>query len=182
MSAEKLIASILGVLIAVAAYGASAQISISFPEGMAVAPMTGQTLAILVSAHILGWRNGSISVLLYLLLGALGLPVFSNFSSGVDVLFGPTIGYFLGFVLAALIVGLMKATRPPHFFNYFLEMLVGSTVILIIGGIGLLWFLPANEIFDKGILPFLPSALVKILLGAIFLSVFTNVNRLLKQF
>ena len=182
MNAEKQIANILGILIATAALGASAQLSISFPEGMAVAPVTGQSLAVLIIAHILGWKNGSISVLLYLILGAIGLPVFSDFSSGVAVLFGPTVGYFLGFLFATFIVGKMKEVREAHFFNYFLEMLVGTLIILLIGGLGLLWFLPANEILAKGVIPFLPGALVKILLGAILLAVFTNVKKLLNQF
>lgn len=171
MNAEKLIENSLGVLISVAALGASAQLSISLPESMSVAPITGQSLAVLLVAWLLKWNWSFLAVTIYLLLGALGLPVFSDFESGVDVLLGPTFGYFIGFLISALVVGKLALVQKSRFPIYLLQMTIGTIIILFIGWLGLLRFLSGSEAFYKGILPFLPGALVKIFLGALLLSV-----------
>ncbi|MEQ8625609.1 MAG: biotin transporter BioY [Vicingaceae bacterium] len=180
-NAEKQIANVLAILVAVACFGASAQLSINLPEGVAVAPITGQTLAILVAAHFLKWKKAAISVLLYFLLGALGLPVFSDFSSGLDVFVSPSAGYLAGFLLAAVLVGRMAELRKEKFTNYLLSQTFGTLLILVTGGIGLLLFLPAYEIFAKGILPFLAGGLVKIILASILIAVYTNVTSLIRN-
>lgn len=180
-SAEKQIANVLAILVAVASYGAAAQLSIAFPEGVAVAPITGQTLAILVAAHLLKWKRAAISVLLYFFLGVMGLPVFSDFSSGIEVFSSPSVGYLVGFFFAAILVGKMAENRKQKFTNSLLSQLWGTLLILVVGGIGLLWFLPPKEVFIKGILPFLPGGLVKIILGAILITVYTKVKSLTKH-
>jgi len=172
MNAEKLIANILSILIAVAAISALAQLSIALPEKLSVAPITGQSLAVLVAAHILKWKKASISILLYLFLGAIGLPVFSNFSSGVDVLFGKSAGYMLGFLIASIVVGIMATKQKEKFPYYFIQMAVGTLTILLFGGIALLRFLDIGEVLSLGIKPFLAGGFVKILLGSILLSVY----------
>ena len=68
----------------------------------AAVPFTLQTFAVFTSCALLGGKRGLCAVALYMLLGAVGLPVFSGFGAGVGVLFGPTGGYILGFVFAAL--------------------------------------------------------------------------------
>ena len=68
-------------------------------------PISLTNLAIYVSVYILGMRRGTISYLVYLLLGLVGLPVFSAFTSGPAKLFGPTGGYLTGFIFMALISG-----------------------------------------------------------------------------
>ena len=70
-------------------------------------PFTLQTLGIFMAAAMLGWKRGLISVAVYVLLGAIGVPVFAGFSGGIGVLGGPTGGYIIGFLFTALIVGLM---------------------------------------------------------------------------
>ena len=74
---------------------------ISIPIG-AIA-FTLQTFAVFCAVNLLGGRNGLFSILVYLLLGAVGLPVFSGFKGGIGVLAGPTGGYIIGFVFIALI-------------------------------------------------------------------------------
>ena len=115
MNAQKLIPNILGSLIAIAALGAAAQLSISLPESVSVAPITGQSLAVLLVAHLLKWKWGFLSTSAYLLLGLLGVPVFSDFSSGSEVVFGPTMGYFIGFIIAVLAVGKLAETQKSRF-------------------------------------------------------------------
>lgn len=81
------------------------QISFMLPGNV---PMTLQTFAIALIGIILGPKLGAISVTVYLLLGMVGLPVFSNFHSGPGVLFGPTGGYLIGFLFMVIILGFGK--------------------------------------------------------------------------
>ena len=78
---------------------------ISIPS---VVPFTMQTFAVFCALLLLGGRRGFLSVLLYILLGAFGLPVFSGFRGGLGVLLGPTGGYILGFLLGALLFWLLE--------------------------------------------------------------------------
>ena len=76
---------------------------LSVPIG--VVPISLTNFAIYLAIYVLGCRRGTISYIVYLLLGLVGLPVFSGFSSGVGKLFGPTGGYLIGFIFMALICG-----------------------------------------------------------------------------
>ena len=69
-------------------------------------PFTLQTFAVCLIAALLGWRNGLEAVVVYILLGAVGLPVFSGFKGGIGALLGMTGGYIVGFLFTALVVGL----------------------------------------------------------------------------
>ncbi len=66
-------------------------------------PFTMQTFGVLLAVGLLGGKLGTLSVVVYLLLGAFGVPVFSNFSGGIAKLAGPTGGYLVGFIFAALV-------------------------------------------------------------------------------
>lgn len=87
-----LFAAIIGIL---------AQLTIPLP----LVPITGQTLAIGIAATILGYKYGTISVLLYLFIGSVGVPVFAEFSGGISKLVGPTGGYLIGFIPSAFMIG-----------------------------------------------------------------------------
>ena len=172
MISEKQLSNTLSILVAVVAIAACAQLSISLPERVSVAPITGQSLAVLVAAHLLRRRNATIAVLIYILLGAIGLPVYSDFSGGWELAMGKSSGYLIGFLIAALVVGNMADNKNQRFKHYFLQLTVGHLIILLCGGIGLLRFLDIGEAFSLGIKPFLPGGLVKIILGAILLSTY----------
>ncbi|MEQ8908739.1 MAG: biotin transporter BioY [Vicingaceae bacterium] len=171
----------ISILIAAVAIGATAQLAIPLPENFAAAPITGQTLAVSVAAYLLGSKDGPLAVLLYLLLGALGLPLFSDFKSGLTVLTGPTMGYFVGFVLAAFLIGKWKENKAHKFGQYFLAFLLGTLTILMLGMLGLLRYLSLKEAFLKGVLPFLAGGLVKILLAAILISLISRFKKLMNQ-
>src|SRR5699024_80196 len=79
-----------------------AQVSIPMPLGV---PITGQTLAIGLAATILGSRYGTLSALLYMIIGAVGVPVFAQFTGGPGVLLGPTGGFIVGFIPTTFIMG-----------------------------------------------------------------------------
>lgn len=105
------------------------QISIPFASGV---PFTLQTLMIQLLAFLLGARLGTISILLYLLLGAIGLPVFAQMTGGMQILVGPTGGFLLSFPLMVLIIGLVLK-RTTHFLPLFSAALIATLLNLLIG-------------------------------------------------
>lgn len=79
---------------------------ISIPLG--TIPVTLQTFAVPFIGAVMGWKRGLCAVAVYFLMGLIGIPVFSSFGAGVAVLFGPTGGYLLGFLLDVILVGVVK--------------------------------------------------------------------------
>ncbi len=82
------------------------QISIPLPTGI---PITLQTFAVALAAYTLGWKRGTLSVAVFLALGAVGIPVFANFTGGIAKFVGVTGGYLWGFLPMALLCGLAMA-------------------------------------------------------------------------
>ena len=74
----------------------------------AAVPFTLQTFGVFIAVGVLGRKRGSLSVLVFILLGAIGIPVFANFSGGIGVLAGPTGGYIIGFLFSALLMWAME--------------------------------------------------------------------------
>ncbi len=180
MNVEKLISNGSGALIAIAALGAAAQLSISLPESVSVAPITGQSLVVLLIAHLLKEKWAPAAIVIYLLIGIAGAPVFSGFEGGWEKFSGPSLGYFAGFIIAAIVGGILARKQKERFAFYLLQMLIGTVLILLCGWLGLFRFFDAQTAFIKGVLPFLPGALTKIILGAALLSVFRRFKTLMK--
>lgn len=84
------------------------QVAIPLPTGV---PITLQTFAVALAGYYLGWAKGAVSMVVYILLGAVGAPVFSNWKGGYEVLVGPTGGFIFGFVIFALLCGLGSSKR-----------------------------------------------------------------------
>ena len=101
-------------------------------------PITLQTFAVFVTVGLLGWRRGFLAVLLYLLLGAIGIPVFSGFSGGAGVLLGATGGYLIGFLFTALLTGLLIDRFGRRVFVMAVAMLAG---LLVCYAFGTVWFM-----------------------------------------
>lgn len=119
--------ALMAVLIAVCSW-------ISIP---AAVPFTLQTLGIFLALRLLGGAKGTVSVLVYILLGAVGVPVFAGFSGGVGVLFGPTGGYILGFLAAGLVYLLLEKVPKQGKVMDFLRMAAG---LLVCYALGTVWF------------------------------------------
>lgn len=111
-----------------------AQIMIPFGQ----VPFTLQTLGVFVSAALLGWKRGTLSVLVYIFAGLVGLPVFTGFNGGAGVLFGPTGGYIIGFVFTALIVGIMTERLGKKLWVLVVSMVLGMAVCYAFGTV---WFM-----------------------------------------
>jgi len=180
MNVDKLISNGSGALISIAALGAAAQLSISLPESVSVAPITGQSLAVLLMAHLLRETWATIAISIYLAIGIIGAPVFGGFEGGWEKFSGPSLGYFIGFIVAAIVCGVLARKQKERFGYYLLQMLIGTILILFCGWLGLFRFLDVKTAFVKGVLPFLPGALIKITIGALLLSVFRRFKILMK--
>lgn len=148
---------VLTVLLVVAAAALTA-LAAQWRIPMWPVPVTGQTFAVLLGGAALGWKAGGSAQLLYLLVGALGAPVFTEASGGLDVLVGPTAGYLFAFPVAAAVVGRMAERRHDRrFWTMVGAFLVGSAIIYVGGVIGLMlslgWTLP--RALADGVYPFL---------------------------
>ena len=141
---------------------------------MVPVPMTMQTLVILVIGMAGGWRLGGLTVLLYLAEGAVGLPVFAGTPErgiGLTYMVGTTGGYLLGFLLAALVVGLLaEAGWDRSVPLAAVAMLTGNVVIYIPG---LLWLGSVagwdNPILQWGLTPFIVGDLIKLAIAALLM-------------
>jgi len=146
----------------------SAQFSFNLP--FSPVPVTGQTLAVLLIGSLLGKNRGAAAVGLYLLQGAVGLPVFAGGKSGFITLVGPTGGYLIGFIAAAYIMGILTELRHDKSLIYTgFSMLTGSLVIYIFGLFWLVQFVGETSALQLGLFPFLIGDFVKILSGVIVL-------------
>ncbi len=149
-------------LAAVAAFALLTALCAQVAVPMVPVPMTLQTFAVLLAGAVLGGRGGAVSVLLYLALAALGLPVLSDGGAGVERFTGPTAGYLLAFPMAALAVGLI--VRRPAFRGPLAGVAVMLAAHLFILAAGTLWLagsLGAAEAVAVGFTPFLIGAGVK---------------------
>ena len=149
----------------------AAQISISL--GFTPVPITGQTFAVVVVGAALGSVRGATSLAVYLLLGLVGAPVYSEHKHGWEVFSGATGGYIVGFVLAAFLIGyLAERGWDKHFSSSLSAMLSGSVVIYLCGNIWLHHFLHAswNTTLTYGLYPFVPGDVFKLYLAGLALS------------
>ena len=132
-------------------------------------PITGQTLAVLLVGGSLGALRGTLSMLLYALLGIAGLPVFSDGSAGMSVLLGPTGGYIVGFVLAAAFTGWIAQRSWDRRVLRSMLGYLGGTVVTF--AIGLPWLavtlgLDLRQTLTAGLYPFIIGGVVKAAIAA----------------
>ena len=120
--------AIFAVLIAICSW-------ISIPTTV---PFTLQTFGVFVSVGTLGGKRGSLSVLVYLLLGAVGIPVFAGFTGGIGIILGTTGGYIVGFLLAALVMWGMERLLGRKTWVLALSMVLG---LLVCYAFGTVWFM-----------------------------------------
>ncbi|MGE4504231.1 MAG: biotin transporter BioY [Desulfovibrionaceae bacterium] len=127
-------------------------------------PISMQVLFVLLAGFVLGPAQGAVCLLLYLAAGALGLPVFSGGRGGLGHMMGPTGGYLLGFVLAAVLAGL--ATRGRGQLGWLRGAAFGGLGVLAVYAVGVPWLKVAigadwTKALALGCWPFLPGAVLK---------------------
>ncbi len=161
------VALVVGVALLTAA---AAQITIPLP--WTPVPVTGQTFAVLLAGATLGWRAGGASQVLYVALGAGGLPFYADGASGWQVATGATGGYLVGFVVAAALVGLLAEHRQDRsVLTSVPAMLAGTAVIYLLGVTWLAFVLDADATtaLTKGLLPFVIGDAVKLVAAGLLL-------------
>ncbi len=135
-------------------------------------PITLQTLVVMLVGAILGARWGAISVLVWILLAAVGVPVLSGASSGLATLFGPTGGYIFGFLLSSFVIGwIIHRWKLVKLWQLLIVFLLAGT--LLINLVGFPWLLVSLKVpfstsfFYQSFVIFLPGDIIKAILAAI---------------
>ncbi len=135
-------------------------------------PITGQTLAVLIVGSSLGALRGVLSMVLYAVLGIVGLPVFSDQTHGIGVVLGTTGGYIVGFILAAALTGWLAQRQWDHRILGAIASFAAGTVVTF--AIGLPWLAVVGhfdfeQTLQYGLYPFIVGGIVKALLAAAFI-------------
>jgi biotin transport system substrate-specific component len=140
----------------------------------AVVPFTLQTFAVFCSVGLLGGKRGTLAILVYIILGAIGIPVFSGFKGGIGILFGSTGGYIIGFLFSGLIYWLITGLFGKKLMVSVIGMLAGLVICYTIGSI---WYIivysGSNGVVDFAtvfgwcVIPFIIPDLIKILVATI---------------
>ena len=148
-------------------------------------PFTLQTMGVFLAVGLLGGKRGTAAVLVYILLGAVGMPVFSGFSGGVGRLLGTTGGYIIGFLVAALAMWAMEAIFGKAKWVLPVSMLLG---LLLCYTFGTAWFLvlytqtkgaiSVASVLSMCVVPFIIPDLLKIALALLLTS---RLKRFLRQ-
>jgi biotin transport system substrate-specific component len=131
--------------------------------------LTGQSLAVLLVGMALGSLRGALSIALYVVAGTLGLPIFSNSTSGLDTITGPAGGYIIGFIIAAAFVGWMAEHGLDRTFLRAVASAAGGTAIILLIGVPRLAMVSELSPVEALVLGFLPVAfggVIKLLIAA----------------
>ena len=136
---------------------------LSIPLPFSPVPISLTNFAIFLAIFVLGMKNGTISFIIYLLLGAVGVPVFSSFRGGFQVLAGPTGGYLIGFIFLALIMGFALDHFDRKLVPTIIGMIIGMAVCYTFGTVWLakLLSLSFKEGLMMGVIPYLAGDVAK---------------------
>lgn len=131
-------------------------------------PISLTNLVIYFSLYLLGWKLGTLSYVIYLLIGLVGVPVFSGFSAGPAKLFGPTGGYLIGFIPMAIIAGIVIDKFSQRWIQI-LGMIVGTVICY---AFGTAWFCiqagyTVSAALAVCVIPFIPADLIKMVIAMI---------------
>jgi len=133
-------------------------------------PITGQTFGVLLVGGALGFRRGLAAVLLYVLLGVVGLPFFAEGKGGFSIILGASGGYLVGFILAGAVVGrLAELGWDRHLAGAIGAMAIGNALIYVIGvpWLALVAHFDATTAVQKGLVPFIVGDVLKLVLAAV---------------
>jgi biotin transport system substrate-specific component len=157
-SSNKNSAEVLSFVLGILVLSALAQIAIPLP--WTPVPITGQTLGVSLIALNWGRKRAFFTMLGYLALGAIGLPIFALGKSGLSI--GPTFGYLVGMLISALVVGYFAdRENQMSFKKTFFTAFLGSFTVYFFGLIGLSFFVPKENLLIAGFIPFIPGDIVK---------------------
>lgn len=152
---------------------------IAVPLPFTPVPITGQTFGVALLALLWGRRQAGMAFALYLFEGLIGLPVFALGKSGLFL--SPTTGYLFGMLVSTQIIGhFADRGIAKSFWVSFAICFMGSAAVFTFGLVGLSFFVPANNLLQVGLLPFLPGDLFKNSLAACLAISFNQLRRITK--
>jgi biotin transport system substrate-specific component len=162
-------------LVAIAALSLASQLEVP----MRPVPFTLQTLAVILVGFLLGPWLGFAATAAWLVAGALGLPVFSGSSGGIDSFAGPTAGYLLSFPFAAALAGWLGGNWRDSFAwaRLFAAAIAAHCLTLAVGGAWLSTMIGVASAWEKGVLPFLFSAVLKSAAAVVLLKAAASARR-----
>ena len=140
---------------------------ISFPIGPI--PITLATLAIYITGALLDFKRSVLCVLLFILIGLVGVPVFSGYQGGPAKLVGPTGGFIFGYILGIVVQSLLTTWKKDKIWIYPLAMILGT---IFIYGFGLVWYMIYTKTsfvsaFSTCVVTFLPGDAIKIVIATL---------------
>ena len=157
---------------------------VSIPIPVSPVPVTLTNFAVCIAVYVLGLKAGTVSCLIYLCLGAAGLPVFSAFSGGIGKLAGPTGGYLVGYIPSALFGALvMKLLGKNILIASFFSAVVSTVFFYVVGlpWLSLMLDLPLSGTLGAGLFPFIFGDVLKIIVATLVTpSVRSRVKELLE--
>ncbi len=142
--------------------GLSAQWVIYLPGNPV--PITGQTLVVLLGGASLGMRAGAAATVLYMIMGAAGMPFFAGGESGIDTFSAPSAGYIVGFVFAAALIGKLAEKRADRSFATMLTAFLGGSLVIYVFGVAGLMLnagLDFTAAVSNGVYPFVVGDVIK---------------------
>ncbi len=141
----------------------------AIPTPFSPVPITLGTLVLYIAAFVLGMKRSTLSCLIYLLLGAVGLPVFSGFSGGFAKVAGPTGGYMLGYLFLTLTAGFFIERFSGKLAFAVLGLILGTALCYLFGTLwlGIQMNLSPAQALAAGVIPYLPGDVVKIIIAAL---------------
>lgn len=150
---------------------AAAMICVVSPVSIPIGdiPISLATFIIYLIAAIIGPKKGTISVLVYILVGIIGIPVFSNYRAGISVIVGVTGGYIVGYIPLALLTGIFTYKFKNKIWMYPIGMILGTIVCYFIGTVWYMFNTNNNLISSLlvCVVPFLLFDLIKIVLSSV---------------
>lgn len=129
-------------------------------------PITGQSFIVLLIPYIFGRIQGVLTILLYLIIGLLGFPVFALGGNGLDAFTAHSGGYLIGFIFGAYASGYISDFYPNSFKVALCAMFIGTLLILLTGVLKLSFELGFLTAIQKGFNPFILAGIIKIIAGA----------------
>lgn len=148
----------------------------AIPLPFSPVPLSLATLVLYLSLYVLGTKKALVSCILYLILGTVGLPVFSGATGGIGKLAGPTGGYLIGYLFLILTAGFFVNAKFSNIWYSLLGMVLGTAALYLFGTawLAVSGHLPFRAALAAGVLPFLPGDALKIILAVLIGPVIRN--------
>ncbi len=142
---------------------------VSIPLPFSPVPISGQSLAIMLAGSVLSVRQAGLSILTFLLVGAVGVPVFAGGTGGLGIVFGPRGGYLLGFLLGAMVISALKGSSNNVWRLALANIVGGIGVVYLLGvaWLSLVTGMGLQKAFLAGALPFLPGDFFKVFIASV---------------